>query len=387
MASPFSRTLRALDADSFGRTALVLLVVLVVLGGWTAWFVYGEVSVFAVTRFARLEVHTEVFPVEAPVGGRIVASQLTTGVTVREGDLLAEIESTQWQLEHSEERARIAALEQQLSALRAELRAEGDTLGISRRSTDDVLNEARARHDEAQAHERFAEDQLRRLEALFRGGHATESEYQKARSELKQKRAASEAARVAVLRLGWGEKLSRSDRRTRIQRLRRDAAQIQGEVGTRRATLDRLEFEVERRRIVAPAAGKLGEALPLRVGNVVREGDRLATVVPAGEVKVVAEFQPSDALGRVRVGQGARMRLDGFPWAQYGTLAAKVALVATEPRFGRVRVELTVDKDSWKRIPLQHGLPGSVEVEIERVSPATLALRAVGHLIGGSDGP
>ena len=33
-------------------------------------------------------------------------------------------------------------------------------------------------------------------------------------------------------------------------------------------------------------------------------------------------------------------------------------------------------------IPLQHGLPGTVEVEVERVSPATLVLREVGKHLG-----
>jgi hypothetical protein len=31
---------------------------------------------------------------------------------------------------------------------------------------------------------------------------------------------------------------------------------------------------------------------------------------------------------------------------------------------------------------LQHGLPGTVEVEVERISPATLVLREVGTHLG-----
>ena len=50
-------------------------------------------------------------------------------------------------------------------------------------------------------------------------------------------------------------------------------------------------------------------------------------------------------------------------------------------RDGNVRVELSVQPDADSRIPLQHGLPGSVEIEIERASPATLVLRAAGKLL------
>ena len=35
-------------------------------------------------------------------------------------------------------------------------------------------------------------------------------------------------------------------------------------------------------------------------------------------------------------------------------------------------------------IPLEHGLPGSTEVEVERVSPALLVLRAAGQFLGTS---
>jgi hypothetical protein len=58
-----------------------------------------------------------------------------------------------------------------------------------------------------------------------------------------------------------------------------------------------------------------------------------------------------------------------------------VRRVANEVRDGRVRVELGVDPEGASPIPLQHGLPGNVEVQVERVAPATLVLRAAGKLL------
>jgi membrane fusion protein (multidrug efflux system) len=48
-------------------------------------------------------------------------------------------------------------------------------------------------------------------------------------------------------------------------------------------------------------------------------------------------------------------------------------------------VELALDSRSDSRIPLQHGLPGSVEVEIETLSPANLVLRTAGSLLAGPE--
>ena len=80
----------------------------------------------------------------------------------------------------------------------------------------------------------------------------------------------------------------------------------------------------------------------LQIGTFVKAGDKLGAVVPAGGLTAVAEFLPSVALGRVHAGQPARLRLDSFPWTQYGSLATTVSNVASEVRDGRVRVELTV---------------------------------------------
>jgi membrane fusion protein, adhesin transport system len=101
-------------------------------------------------------------------------------------------------------------------------------------------------------------------------------------------------------------------------------------------------------------------------------------VVPDGEFVVVADFEPSAALGRVRPGQKAQMRLDGFPWAQYGTLGATVTRVGGEIRDNLVRVEFRPQAPVPKDIVLQHGLPGAIEVTLEQVAPAVLLLRSAG---------
>ena len=73
--------------------------------------------------------------------------------------------------------------------------------------------------------------------------------------------------------------------------------------------------------------------------------------------------------------------MDGFPWTQFGMPRATVTDVGSEPADGRVRVELALDGDSAPAIPLEHGLSGTAEVEVESASPAELVLRAVGKLL------
>jgi len=56
-----------------------------------------------------------------------------------------------------------------------------------------------------------------------------------------------------------------------------------------------------------------------------------------------------------------------------------VVNVDTTVQDGQVQVDLALEPDTTFPVPLRHGMAGVVEIEIERVSPAILLLRAVGQ--------
>lgn len=218
-------------------------------------------------------------------------------------------------------------------------------------------------------------EQVRQDDVLFE----LDSDAEKLQLEEERARKSSSSAGIGALR----EQIATEARQkspAKLAEQKRELARIEGQGAASGAAIARLEHEVERRKIRAPAAGRLAEVVSLGIGAVVRPGDPLASLVTQGDVKVVADF-PLSALGRIHTGQSGRMRLDGFPWAQFGTLAVSVARVDSEPRSGSVRVELAVQPDPASPIPLQHGLPGTVEIGIERVAPATLVLRAAGQRV------
>jgi membrane fusion protein (multidrug efflux system) len=103
---------------------------------------------------------------------------------------------------------------------------------------------------------------------------------------------------------------------------------------------------------------------------------RLGVIVPPGAPRIVSLF-PAPAIGRIRPEQPARLRLHGFPWTQYGTIPARVARLGDEAQSAMKRVELEPRPDPRSSIQMAHALPGIVEVE--RVTPAVLVLRAAGR--------
>jgi membrane fusion protein (multidrug efflux system) len=380
MPSTFSRTFRSLDADPDGRSRVAMIGAMVVLLAWGAWFGLSHLSVYATSESARLEVARATHPVDAPVGGRVVHVNLTLDQFVHEGDVLVQLDDQIASLALAEAKAKVNGLGPQLDATRAQIEAEEKAIGDLTGQSRAAVKEQAARVREARAATSLAKEESARLEKLHASGAAPDIDAIRAHANA-EKTAAAEAALVSsILKLQRQFSTDGDDRLTRVASLEREASKIEADLGALQANIVTLTHEIERRRVLAPASGRIGEVGTVREGTVLKEGDRIATIVSTGDLRVVAQLVPADALGRVRAGQSARVRFDGFPWTEYGEVVASVTDVAREVRDGHARVELAIVRAS-PRIPLEHGLPGMVQIEIERATPAQLVLRAAGRLV------
>jgi membrane fusion protein (multidrug efflux system) len=343
-----------------------------------AWGYLARVAVYEVTQTARLEVDRAAHPIATPLAGRVTATHLVVDQEVQEGEVLVELDVEAQRLQREEARVRLAALGDQLVAHRRELAAEEAASQGERQAARLALDEARARHHEAEVAARMAGAEAEFYTRLHERGLAAQLDLMRSRAEAQKRQTVVDTLRLAVNRLDGDQQTHARDRLARLERLKREVVQLEGEWATATATRERLEHEIEQRRIRAPVTGRLGEVATLQPGTVVQAGDTLGMILPPSTLQVVASFPPAAALGRLRPDQPARLRLTGFPWTQYGSLAATVTRVAHEARDGQIRVELRLLSDAPSVIPLQHGLPGTIEVEVERVTPVTLVVRAVG---------
>lgn len=375
----FQRSLSILAADRGYSLLWIMSSALGVLVAWFCWALCARVALYEVTPEARVELDGATYPIDAPFVGRIVSSDLRVGRDVQRGELLTEIDAMPQRLQLDQLTVETQGIAPQMLRLQAQVEAEERSRTEAVQTAHLGGREAQSRVAEAQIPATFAEQDLVRVRKLYEDHLVSARELQRAESDAGRLRVAVGTLQVEVNRVAQEQAARNRECDVRIARLRGEMATLESQRASLQAEATRLEYEIERRRIRAPVDGRIAEAANVRIGAVVAEGDRLGSIVPAGRLLVVAQYPASAALGRIRSGQRATLRLDGYPWAEFGTVAATVSTVAQEVRAGKVRVELALERNASFRGVLEHGMPGTLEIAVERVSPWTLILRTSGQ--------
>ncbi len=350
----------------------------VLLGIWLAWFLGGEVTVYEVSRKARIEAREQAHAVAAPAARLVRARRVVTGQSVYAGEVLVELDDAVEQARIAEAAVRLMAVAPRLEGLQREAATRREGLLRAQTGAEAALNAARERVAQNTSARDFARLQAQRLSEEAQLGGIAAADAQRAQSESRALDAAHNALVAELVRLQADAANQSLQQRAQIDALERQAGELDAEANTQRTVLDGLREAAERLKVRAPVAGRVADIAMLSAGSHVVEGQPLATIVPPGTLVVVAEFDPVSALGRLRAGQDGRLRLQGFPWAQYGSVEGHITRVAGDWREGGLRAEFELGGGATPGVTLQHGLVGTVEVAVERVSPAVLILRATG---------
>lgn len=117
--------------------------------------------------------------------------------------------------------------------------------------------------------------------------------------------------------------------------------------------------------VTTPVAGMVAEAKITSTGEVVDLGALVATIVPDGVPLIVEAEVPNRDVAFVRPGIEGRIKVDAYPFHEFGTLPARVLTVlpglGTDNSF-TVRLELLQTTLGSQRLPLFPGL--AVEAEL-----------------------
>jgi HlyD family secretion protein len=209
--------------------------------------------------------------VGSTVGGRVAAVHVEEGASVRAGDVLVTLETKTLDPQLREQRARVA----EAGAAAEELRAGPRSEEVRR----------------AEIAWKNAERERTRLEELLAAGAVSQKRY-------------DDAADESTTRL---EALRELERGTRAEEIAKGEASLERE-RAHEEYLERLREES----VVRASVDGVVQSLDLRSGDLVAPDQPVASLLDPGDVWIRV-YVPEPELGRVRLGQEARVKLDTYP--------------------------------------------------------------------------
>lgn len=378
MSVLFTQTMRAMRADHPKYLVTGKLLILLVMAVWGYWFFASSMVLYETSAECRLELRPAPMRVESELRGTVVRHNLELGRQVQRGEVLLVLDGRRLQLQRQTVAAEAQLLETNVLANRRRLDALAEALVYLRRVArlKRVENEAQVRGVESSSLQAQREQQAG--QRLAAAGLLADIEAARLAGEEQRSRALLEAEQVRLEREGVDQSQAEARLQAEVLELEAEIAAYEAQIQVLQRRLAEFDFRLARLQLTAPSDGVLAAVGQFPVGAFLDEGETIATLLPRGQLTATAEFEPRQALGRIGVGQSARIKLDGFPWTQFGYLPARVTAIAGEVREARVQVEMALEDAASYGAPLQHGQPGLVEIEVERVSPAQLLWRMLG---------
>ncbi len=141
--------------------------------------------------------------------------------------------------------------------------------------------------------------------------------------------------------------------------------------------------------LAAPAAGRLIGIAERQSGELLPPGQPLARVLPEGPLVARVRIG-NQSMGRVREQQVVKLKLDAYPYQEYGALAGRLARVALLPAPARDEsaagppgYDATITLDPANRlsrgVELRPGLALTAEIVVERKRLLDLLLERIRH--------
>jgi multidrug resistance efflux pump len=378
VATPFSRTLRALNGDG-PRHVRAIAVVLVLLAGWIVWALVGRVSIVEVSKRARFESQHAVRQIAIPVNGRIVGINIALGQQVRRGDILVQLDSSDATIRRGKSLADIDHLRRRIEAFDAQIAATRDLAAAQANAAAAKLRQARESRIEAAHLAEIESAKADRLGRLGQQGLVPQSDASEARSRADAERAKGRglaAAEDEVTR-EQAETVATAD--AKVRSLDSDRIDLQSQLAADQSAVQQADIDIERLRVRAPADGRIGSSAELRPGAWVLEGAVVASIVPVEPMEVAAWFGLDD-MPLLRTGQNAWIWLDALGRGGRRRFAAKVTGIERDPSGTDFRVTLRLAALPPASAAIDQGFPATVTVEVQRLSPFDVLLRAAGML-------
>ncbi|HSE93489.1 MAG TPA: HlyD family efflux transporter periplasmic adaptor subunit [Methylomirabilota bacterium] len=334
------------------RRPLVIAVLLVVLGlaGFAAWRLFlapSDLPPGVIAVSGRIE--GDDAAVAAKATGRVREITVREGDRIEAGHVIAVLDDAQIRAREQQAAAAVRQAEARVRLAQHQITVLNEQLRQGEFGVDQARADAQGRVSEAEARLAAAEAQLAQAEAshaqakwdreafarLFQKELIAEQEARRAQSNEEAQAAVVAAARrqveaargaLTAARANLVNPAIRSSQVAAVQgqilQAQADIAAAQADAERARAQLDEARANRQDLQVVAPFAGTVATRTA-EPGEVVMAGTPVVTLVNLAEVYLRA-FVPEGQIGRVRVGQPARVYIDSAPAQPIEAIVSRV---------------------------------------------------------------
>ncbi len=293
------------------------------------------------------------------VSGQVADIYVKDNEEVAVGQELLKIDPRRYEMSVRQARASVDARDADVAKSEADLRQQ-----------DAVIAQAQADVETARVNASLAEKEFERSSALVARGFGTQQKNEQSESTLAQARSTVNL-KQAVLDAA----------RQQVATLQAQAAQARAQLAAAKESLSQAEIDLSDTVVRSPIAGRVGDRT-VQLGQFAQPGTRLLTIVPTGQIYLVANFKETQ-VQNMRAGQPADISVDAYPnLALTGTVdsfapgtGAQFALLPPENATGNftkivqrvpVRIRVNVPRDAAPAF-----VPGlSIEVSVNTRSGA-----------------
>ena len=279
----------------------ILFPIIIVIGAVTLYFYlqYKKTHISTDDAFVDGRVHV----IASKVPGTVKIIHIKDNQFVRKGDVILEIDPTDYEVRIKETRAGLETERAKLS----EIRDRVDTVKKQLSEIIASLEASRANVELQEANLRQAEIDFKRAEILLKREVIPRDQYDRGKTAYEIAVAQVKAAKDRVKQLEASLETQRALIKQTESSLLPQPAQIQ----QKDAILKGAELNKSYTKIYAPSDGYIAKR-SVEIGNQIQPGQSLMAVVPLDDIWITANYKETQ-LERVKLGQKVKIKVDTYP--------------------------------------------------------------------------
>jgi len=366
-----------------------------VFGIWT-WF--GKTQEISHAQ-GRLVPQGETYKLQPAIAGEVTQIRVEEGQSIRAGQVIAALDDrlarsdidrlTQslsayhlqmFQTEGLIDRANLAIQTQQAMATAA---TQIQTASIAEAQVKAATNKAILPQIEAKVTAYQA--RMARLQPLVQEGAIAQDRLFEAEQALRdQQQAVTQnqgdlqqmLAEADRLQAGMAEQQAEAQKKKldiqqQVQQLKVQQAELQAKITETETLLRAAQTRLKQLFLYAPADGLVSSLQVHRMGEVIQAGETVAEITPTNTPLVLSAILPNREAGLVQKGMTVQVKLDAFPYQDYGILSGHIIAISPDAKVDEhqgsfYQVKIVLDKTyvlhNQEKIPLKAGQTANAEI-------------------------